>query len=154
MLVSVVQRSEEDPKEFTKNSLRVYYLLVIHQSMILISEFIKIADKKSLQKINCISTLLLLFFSRPVISDCLQPHGLQNSRPPYPLSSPVVCPIWCPLHRWWHLSILSSDDLFSFCCQFFPASGLFQWSAICIKGWKYWSFSISLSNEYSGLISL
>ena len=32
--------------------------------------------------------------------------------------------------------------------------GLFQWSALCI-GWpKYWSFSVSPSNEYSGSIFL
>ena len=32
---------------------------------------------------------------------------------------------------------------------------LFQWSALCIKWPKYWSFSFSISpsNEYSGLIS-
>ena len=34
--------------------------------------------------------------------------------------------------------------------------GLLQWSAVCIRWPKYWSFrfSISPSNEYSGLISL
>ena len=33
--------------------------------------------------------------------------------------------------------------------------GLFQWSALCIRWPKYWSFSFSISpsNEYSGLIS-
>ena len=33
--------------------------------------------------------------------------------------------------------------------------GLFQWSALCIRWLKYWSFSFSISpsNEYSGLIS-
>ena len=30
---------------------------------------------------------------------------------------------------------------------------LFQWVAVCIKWPKYWSFSISPSNEYSELIS-
>ena len=31
--------------------------------------------------------------------------------------------------------------------------GLFQWIVLCIRWPKYWSFSISPSNEYSGLIS-
>ena len=31
--------------------------------------------------------------------------------------------------------------------------GLFQWVSSLIRGLKYWSFSISPSNEYSGLIS-
>ena len=38
--------------------------------------------------------------------------------------------------------------------QSFPASGSFQMSQLCIRWPKYWSFSfnISPSNEYSGLI--
>ena len=43
----------------------------------------------------------------------------------------------------------SCSLLFPFCLQAFPASG----SALRIKWPKYWSFSISPSNEYSGLIS-
>ena len=41
------------------------------------------------------------------------------------------------------------------CLQSFPASGSFQMSTLCIRWPKYWnfSFSISPSNEYSGLIS-
>ena len=31
--------------------------------------------------------------------------------------------------------------------------GLFQWTVLCIKRPKYWNFSNSPSNEYSGLIS-
>ena len=44
---------------------------------------------------------------------------------------------------------------FSPCLQFFPASGSFPVSALPIRWPKYWSFtfSISLANEYSGLIS-
>ena len=37
----------------------------------------------------------------------------------------------------------------------FPSINVFSnGSALCIRGPKYWSFSISPSNEYSGLISL
>ena len=37
----------------------------------------------------------------------------------------------------------------------FPSIRIFSCVlALCIRWWKYWSFSISPSNEYSGLISL
>ena len=41
---------------------------------------------------------------------------------------------------------------FSSCLQSFPASGSFPESVLCIRYWSF-SFSISPSNEYSGLIS-
>ena len=50
----------------------------------------------------------------------------------------------------------SSVTLFSFCLQFFPASGFFSSeSAVHITWSKYWSFSFSISpsKEYSRLIS-
>ena len=51
-------------------------------------------------------------------------------------------------------SISSSVIPFSSCLQSFPASGSFP-KSLCIRWPKYWrvSFSISPSNEYSGLIS-
>ena len=51
-------------------------------------------------------------------------------------------------------SISSSVIPFSSCPQFFPASGSFpNESALHIRWPKYFSFSISPSNEYTGLIS-
>ena len=70
---------------------------------------------------------LLLLFSRPVVSDSLWPHGLQQAMPPCPSPSPGVCLTSCPLHQWCHPAISSSDALFSFCPQSFPASEIFQW---------------------------
>ena len=58
----------------------------------------------------------------------------------------VICP-----------AISSSDALFSFCPQSFPASGIFSnESAVHIRWPKYWSFSFSISpsSECSGFISL
>ena len=55
-----------------------------------------------------------------------------------------------PLHQWCHPAISSSDVFFSFCPQSFPASRSFPMSWLFISG--DWSFSISPSNEYSGLI--
>ena len=86
----------------------------------------------------------------------LRPHGLQHARLPCPSLSPRVCSNSCPLSQWCHSTILSSVALFSSCPQSFPASRFFSnESALCIRWPKYWnfSFSISPSNEYSGLIS-
>ena len=46
------------------------------------------------------SNTFLLLFSCPIISDSLQPHGLQHTRPPCPSPSPGVCPSSCSLHQW------------------------------------------------------
>ena len=55
---------------------------------------------------------------------------------------------------WWcHPTISSSVASFSSCPQSFPASGSFSVSWVFISSPKYWSFSISPSNEYSGLVS-
>ena len=80
--------------------------------------------------------------------DSLRPHGLQQARLPCPSPTPGACSNSCPLNQWYHPTILSSVLPFSSCLQSFPASGSFQMS-------QYWSFSFSISpsNEYSGLIS-
>ena len=91
----------------------------------------------------------------PVMSDSLWPHRLQHTRPPCPSLSPEVCQSSCPLYQWCHPAISSSDALFSFYAQSFPASGIIPMSAVHIRWLKYWSFNFSISptNEYSGLIS-
>ena len=98
----------------------------------------------------------LLLFSHPVVSNSLQPQGLQHARSPCPSSPPEVCPSSCPLHQWWHPAISFSDTLF-FCPQSFPSiRNLSNESAVCTSWPKYWSFSFSISSSkvYSGLISL
>ena len=87
------------------------------------------------------------------MSDFLWPHGLQL---PCLSLSPRVCSNSCSLSWWWYLIISSSAALFSFPLEYFPASGSFPIElALCIRWWKYWSFSFSSypSVEYSGLIS-
>ena len=99
---------------------------------------------------------LLLSFSRSVVSDSLQPHGLQHTRLPCPSPSPRACSNSHPLSQWCPLTISSSVVPVSSCPQSFPASqGLSSELAIHIRWPKYWSFSFSISpsNEYSGLIS-
>ena len=87
------------------------------------------------------------------MSDSLRPQGLQHSRLPCPSPSPGACSNSCPLSRWCHATISSSVVPFSSCLQSFPASGSFSMNQLFAL--KYWSFrfSISPSNEYSGLIS-
>ena len=84
--------------------------------------------------------------------DSLWTDGLQHDRLPYPLLSPGVCSNSCLLSWWWHPTISFSVTLFS-CPQSFSASGSFPMSWLFSSHRKnYWSFSISPSNEYSGLI--
>ena len=62
----------------------------------------------------------------------------------------------CPLSEWCHPTISSSVVPVSSCLQSCPASGSFPMSQFFASGGpEYWnfSFSISPSNEYSGLIS-
>ena len=87
------------------------------------------------------------------ISDSLHPHGLHHARPPCPSPTPGACLNSCPSNQRCHPTISSSVVPFSSCTQSFQASGSFP--VLCIRWWKYWSFSFSISpsNEYSGLIS-
>ena len=90
------------------------------------------------------------------MSDSWHPHGLQHTRPPCPSPTPRVHPNPCPLSQWCHPTISSSVIPFSSCLQSFPASGSFSNESVLRMRWpKYWSFSFSISpsNEYSGLIS-
>ena len=52
--------------------------------------------------------LLLLLFSRSVMSNSLWPHGLQHTGLPCPSPSPGACSNSCPLSQWCHPTILSS----------------------------------------------
>ena len=64
-------------------------------------------------------------FSRSVMSDSLQPHGLQlqQTRLPCPSPTPGACSNSCPLSWWCHPTISFSVVPFSSCLQSFPASG-------------------------------
>ena len=87
------------------------------------------------------------------MSDFLGHHELQQARLPCPSLSLRVCSDSCPLSQWCNPSVSSSVIPFSSCPQSFPASGSDE-PAICIRWPKYWSFSFSISPsyEYSGLI--
>ena len=67
-------------------------------------------------------------FSHSVVSDSLQPHGLQHTRLPCPSPTPGAYSNSCPLSQWCHPSISSSVLPFSSHLQSFPASGSFPMS--------------------------
>ena len=67
-------------------------------------------------------------FSRSVVSDSLQSHGLQHARPPRPLPTLGVYSNSYPLSWWCHPTISSSVIPFASRLQSFPASGSFQMS--------------------------
>ena len=95
-------------------------------------------------------------FSCSVMSDSLWPHGLQHTRPSCPSPTPGIYSNSWPLSQWCYPTISSSVVTFSSRLQSFPASEVFpNESVLWIRRPKYCSFnfSISASNEYSGLIS-
>ena len=100
--------------------------------------------------------MLLLLFSHSVMSDSLRPHGLQHARLPCPSPTPRACSNSCPSSRWCHPTISSSVIPFFSLPSNFPSIRVFSNdSALHVRWPKYWSFSFSISpsNEYSGLIS-
>ena len=85
----------------------------------------------------------------------LWPHELQHARSPCPSPTPGVHPNSSPLSRWCHANLILCCPLL-FLPSIFPSIRVFtNESALHIRWPKYWgfSFSISPSNEYSGLIS-
>ena len=83
-------------------------------------------------------------FSRWVMPDSLQPHGLKHVRLPCPSTTPRACSNSCPLSRWCHPTISSSVVPFSH-LQSFPASGFFQMSQFFTSGGQRIGVSASTS---------
>ena len=73
-------------------------------------------------------------FSHLVMSNSLQPHGLQHARLPCPSPTPRACSNSCPSSWWCHLTISSSVIPFSSCLQYFPPSGSFPMSQFFASG--------------------
>ena len=88
---------------------------------------------------------MLLSFSRLVMSDSLQPQGLQYARLPYPSIYTRVYSNSCPLSQWCYLTISSSATLFSFRLQSFPASRSFPMSRLFASGGQSIGASASVS---------
>ena len=96
-------------------------------------------------------------FSREVVSSSLQPHGLQHARLP--------CPSVCQsLLRLMSIELMMPSNHLIVCCPFillllpdvFPRIRVFSNGSVLCTSWpECWSFSFSISpsNEFSGLIS-
>ena len=84
-------------------------------------------------------------FSRSVVSDSLQPHGLQYARLPCPSPTPGPCSHSCLSSWWWHPTISTSVIPFSSHFQSFPASGSFPVSQFFTSGGQRTGASASAS---------
>ena len=82
-------------------------------------------------------------FSCSVLSDYLQPHGPQHTKPPCP--SPTRGVYSNPLSRWCHPTISSSVVRYSSCLQSFPALGSFPVSQFFASGGQSIRVSASAS---------
>ena len=95
-------------------------------------------------------------FSRSVVSNSLQPCGLQHTRLPWPSRTPGAYSNSCPSHRWCHPTISPSVIPFSSHLQSFPGSGSLPTSWFFASGGQSVEISASASvlpTKYSGLIS-
>ena len=94
-------------------------------------------------------------FSGSVVSNSLQPHGLQHTMPPCPSPTSRACSNSCPSSQWCHPTISSSPPVLLLPSVFLSIRVFSNESVLHIRWPKYWSFSFSISpsNEYSGLIS-
>ena len=89
------------------------------------------------------------------MSDSLRPHGLQHARLPCPSSTPRVNSNSCPLSRRCHPAHLILCHFLLLPPSIFPSIRVFSDESFLHIMWpKDWSFSfnISPSNAYSGLI--
>ena len=89
------------------------------------------------------------------MSSSLRSHGLQQARSPCLSPAPRVCSNSFPSSWWCHPTISSCHPLLLL-HSIFPSIRVFSRESVLHIRWpKYWnfSFSISPSNEYSGLIS-
>ena len=84
-------------------------------------------------------------FSHSVVSDSLQPHGLQNARLPCPSPMPRAYSNSCPSRWWCHPTISSSVIPFSSYPQSFLASGSFPMSQFFASGGQSIGISASAS---------
>ena len=84
-------------------------------------------------------------FSCLIMSNSLQPHGLQHTRLPCPSSTPRFYQNSCPLSRCCHPTISSSVVPYSSGPQSFPSSGSFQMSQLFASGGQSVGVSASTS---------
>ena len=111
---------------------------------------LKTASPESLVGQQCLETaspesFSSVQFSRSVMSDSLQPHESQHTRPPCPSQTSGVYSNSSPLSQWCHPAISSSVISFSSCPQSLPASGSFPMSQLFTWGGQSIGVSASAS---------
>ena len=127
-------------------SLRIFHFVVIHKAKVF-----NLAHEKEVDVFwNSLAFSMpqqdgSVQFSCSVVSDSLQPHDPQYTRPPCPSPTPRVHPNPCPLSQWCHPAISSSVVPFSSCPQSPPASGSFQMSQLLTSGGQNIGVSASTS---------
>ena len=147
------QKNWVTPQNGPKHRLKYHLLLKTKEQHL--GKYKMFMESYLANTVNSIWFLLLLSCS--VVSDSLQPHGLQHIRLLFPSLSPRVCSNSCALSRWCHPTIPIFCHPLHLLSSVFPSIKVFSSeSALHIRSPKYWSFifSISPSNEYSALISL
>ena len=116
----------------------------VHKSF-WINVFISLDKYPEVELLDYMVVLFLIFwvafllfsvvqFTCSVVSDSLQPHGLQHARPPCPSPTPGIYSNSWPLSQWCHPAISSSVVPFSSRLQSFLASGSFQMSQFFTSG--------------------
>ena len=116
-------------------------------------------------KIMASDSISSVQLSCSVMSDSLQPHESQHTRPPCPSSTPRVHPDSRPSSQWCHPAISSSGVPFSSCPQSLPASESFPMSQVFAWGGQSTGVSALASflpkntqdwspSEWTGWISL
>ena len=125
------------------SNLRIYILFCENGSQLIIITARKKFCLESIKNSTWVSCSVQ--FSRSVMSNSLQPHGLQHARLPCPSPTLGVYSNSCPLSQWCHPTISSSVVPFSSCLQSFPASGSFPMSQSFTSGGQSIGVSASAS---------
>ena len=111
--------------------------IIIHETDFRMQYCCQLLEKIWWQKKNASAISMIISsvqFSCSVVSNFLQPHGLQHSRLPCPSPIPGACSFSCPLSPWCHPTISSFVIPFSSCLQSFPASESFPMSQFFASG--------------------
>ena len=141
------------PEDFPKSML-IFILLQLQIKSITTISQVNLFHSGVSSNQNCLYWYQF-HFSHSVMSDSLWPHGLQHARLPCPSPTPRACSNSCPS------SLVMSSNRLILCHpllllpSIFPSVKIFSSESVLPIRWpKYWtnSFSISSSNEYSGLI--
>ena len=128
---------------------------LVDNCLLTISTYVVGKEREHMSSLASFLQFSSVHFRCSVVSDCLGLHGLQHARPPCPSPTPGAYSNSCPSSPWYHPAFSFSVIPFSSHLKS-PRIMVFSNESVLHIRWpKYWSFSfnISSSNDYSGLIS-